>query len=470
VPVARRLAEEAHREISNLTRYGINVRPSKSGGFRIEHAGAKEASGGHILVSRLIAAAQDEGMRMISHCTCAGLLVSDQRCHGAIGFTAHGNRLVIVARAVVLASGGACHMFEHTTNPPGITGDGYALLLKAGAELTNVEFIRFFPLGLPQFRFPAHRPFRRFYDLEGLTVTNSRDEDIFQKHMGVSLKDGMSEAYSRFVTMSSVVTREGRSGEVFLDCTHVPENTWTDVRSMGPRNLVIRWGGSVEMWRSLLKNQRVPTAPIAQTFVGGAKVNSQMATDVTGLFACGEVVNFHFDLSSEPACEIGPLTCALVSGAIAGREATIACQRLKRPTPSSTDKAGAFKAIDAIANRKQGTLPEPIVDKIRRIMTAHAGPLRSASSLRAGIRKLNQLEPAIASVKARDYRQLTRALEVRNMALIARAVLEAALMREESRSEHVREDFPARDNDRWQKKIAVRVDSHNQLLLHTVTA
>jgi succinate dehydrogenase/fumarate reductase flavoprotein subunit len=457
--VARALAEEAPIQIRGLERYGLKVRGSKSGGYAIDNAQAGHAFSGISMITQMAESATRAGVGFRNDFTCAKLLVCDNRCLGAVGFTAD-EFLMISAKAVVLASGGACRMFQDTTNPPGITGDGYALLLYAGVDLVNMEFVRFFPLGLPRFRFPVHRPFRRFYDIGGLRAVNAHGEDVFQKHIGLSLQEAMEDTYCRFVTMSRIVAQERRSGEVMLDFTRVPAKIWSTFKFDGPEGLVKRWGGSAEMWRWILKNRCVRTTPIAQTSVGGARVKSNMRTRVNGLFACGEVVNFHSDLSAVPHCEIGPLPCALTSGAIAGRYAA----DVSKLSPTVTVAAAAREALDelqSVVADRRGNSPQPIGRRIRKIMSRHCGALRTGTSLREGLTKLDQLAPRMARFKVRGFNELSQGLEVRNMALVARAVLQAALMREESRSEHFREDFPQRNDNNWRQNIVVALDRNN---------
>jgi len=455
--VAGILAKEVKPQIQTLMEYGLTLRSSQEGGYRIDNSGSKYRSGGATMISRLTQTARDMGVKMIPNFTTTRLLVSDNRCFGAMGFRDQGEFLRIDAKTVVLASGGACRIYQHNSNPPGITGDGYAMLLKAGAQLVNVEFIRFFPLGLPSFRFPVHRLYRRFYDVEGLRAVTSQGEDIFQKHMGQSIKEAMKNTYSRFVTMSSVVEREKRVGDVFLDFTRVPAPTWNRITSTGVDNLIHQWGGSPVLWNRLLKKTRIlPTAPIAQTFVGGARVGPNMATGVEGLFAAGEVVNFCFDLGSDEPCEIGPLTCALTSGAIAGREAAIAADQAQKPRPQTFEYTKEWlRSLRQMMERKKGPVPQMIVKEIRKIMTRYCGPLRTDALLREGLEKLKRVEAKTTQLRIQSPCNLSQALEAQNMTLVSRAVLEAALMRQESRSEHYREDFPSRDNNRWLKNIVV---------------
>jgi succinate dehydrogenase/fumarate reductase flavoprotein subunit len=295
---------------------------------------------------------------------------------------------------------------------------------------------------------------------------NGQGEDVFRKHLGRSVQEAMDDAYCRFVTMSSIVAKERRLGDVMLDFTRIPAKTWNHFKSIGSAGLVKNFGGSVEMWASILKNRSARTAAIAQTFVGGAKVKSTMATKVEGLFACGEVVNFHFDLSSVPRCEIGPLPCALTSGSIAGKHAARAAGRTKKLSSPISAARAEIMQMQAILARKQGNAPKPIAKRIRQIMSLHCGASRTGASLREGLNKLDRLAPQIALIKVSGHGELSQAVEAQNMALIGRATLTACFLREESRSEHFREDFPAKDNKRWAQGIVIRLDQDKGLSLH----
>jgi succinate dehydrogenase/fumarate reductase flavoprotein subunit len=243
-----------------------------------------------------------------------------------------------------------------------------------------------------------------------------------------------------------------------LDFTEIPDRIWNGFKSDGPAGLVRNWGGSEEMWRSILKDRSARTAPIAQTFAGGAKVKPTMQTRVARLFACGEVVNFHFDLSSVPRSEIGPLPCALTSGGIAGKYAGREAARVRDSIAPRSAGRDEVKRLQSTIGRKPTQAALPLGQRIRKIMSRHCGALRTDASLREGLEKLHRLAPRIAGLKAADYRSLSQMVEVQNMALIGHAVLNAALRRQESRSEHFREDFPEKNDVRWRRTIVITHD------------
>jgi succinate dehydrogenase / fumarate reductase, flavoprotein subunit len=456
--VARALIEEAEAQVQTLAQYGVPLRPSSEGGYRGDAARGGGFAPGAALTSTLVRAAERAGVRIIPRLTVSALALEDRRCGGAIGFTLDGRLLTLRARAVVVATGGAGAIFEHSL---GMAGEGYALLLRAGVPLTNLEFVKFFPLGMVGVRYPPHRPQRSFYDLEGLRVINAAGEDIFEKHLGQTIREGLQDLYSRFVATSAIVARERRAGPVLLDLRSVPPRLWDTLRDMGPTGLAQRWSGSPAMWRRLLNERQMETAPISHSFSGGAEVGPNMATAIQGLFAAGEVVDAFLDLGAVPLYEIGPLAWAVTSGGIAGREAARAAEG---DHYQRTDLAPTHQPrLERLTNRAGRTPAGTLVRKVKRIMSRSGGPLRNGALLRDGLDRLDAVRSKADHLRVGDYRDLSAALEVENMLLVSEGVLKAASTREESRSEHSREDFPARDDARWLRRIVLSLDEAERL-------
>jgi succinate dehydrogenase/fumarate reductase flavoprotein subunit len=407
--------------------------------------------------------AKEAGVVLMPGFTAASLITYDRRCYGAVGFTERADWIQLSAGATVVALGGAGRVFQRGF---GMTGDGYALLLEAGAQLVNFEFTKFFPLGLPTVRFGPQRPNRRFYDVEGLRVVNGRGEDIFEKHLGQSIQEAMRALYSRFVTMSWVVAKESRDGPVFLDLTRIPRQVWQTLQDVSVQELAMRWGGSPSLWNQLLTKHLLPTRPIPHSFAGGARVGPDMSTGIVGLYAGGEIVDAFSDLSATPMYEVGPLPCALISGHIAGREAGIAASRETRPRQLPSSRYSEDVSwLRSVADNSEGIAPVAVMNEISHVMMANAGPLRNRASMLDGLEKVHQLEATRSQLRAPTVRALSQALGVRSMALVSQAVLRAALMREESRSEHYREDFPLKDDARWTMQIAISLKDDHVLSL-----
>lgn len=466
--VAQTIAKETEHHVQNLSRYGLTPHRYVEGRYRIRNLHSQHQFPGTTIISKMAEKATQLGIHIIPNFRVVRLLVFDGRCYGATGFTEHADFVAILAKAVILASGGACRIFRYCANPPTITGDGLAMLLKAGGKVANLEFIRFFPLGFPGLVHANPKLSLSFYKVDGLRAINDRGEDIFKKHMSRTIAEATEEPYDRFVRMSAVVATEQRSGDVYLDFRQISSSSWTTIASEDPTSLVRQWDGSVGIWRRILRDRVCRTTPIAQTFVGGAVVAPNMATGVEALFAAGEMVSFYFELGSTPRCEISPSSCALTSGIIAGREAVGMTGELRRRRFSSSEIEKQLKPLERLRERRKGVNPSIIIKEIRSIMTDHCGPLRSEASLREGLERLKEIDLKVLQLRAYDFQALAQAIEAENMALVSRAVLESALMRKESRSEHYREDFPFKNNDQWAKSIVIGLNQDGSLTFPSI--
>ncbi len=456
--VAQALAAQAELLIGGLAEYGVAVRPSDEGGYSIARLPGDTEWPSVRLISQMAQKSRQLGVDLMHGVTVTDLQSVDGRCYGARAFTENGTELEIRAKATVVAIGGAGRLFQPSF---GMTGDGFALLLRAGARLVNMEFTKFFPLGLPSVRYPPQRPSRRFYDLEGLRVVNVRGEDLCEKYLGASIRDSLVDLYSRFVTLSWIVTKEWRDGPVYLDLTRVPSAVWDSMVELGVPGLMSRWGASPDLWNKLLSRRILPTRPISHSIAGGALVGSDMSTGVDGLFAGGEVVDAFWELEAQPPYSIGPLPSALITGHIAGHEAARFAKRVTGTLPVSTKWGDAPDEVETYT-------PSSAATRISSIMLKDGGPLRSRASIEAGLEQLDRLETERRPMPRVSPRDRSRIVGGRSLLMTARAILFAAHLREESRSEHYREDFPAKDDVRWIRPIAVRLNEDGCLTAEEV--
>jgi succinate dehydrogenase/fumarate reductase flavoprotein subunit len=465
--VARMVAQEAEPLIQGLAQYGVPIRASGEGGYSLGRSPDDRSSPSARLIARMAATARRAGAGLVPGFTATALLVRDGQCFGARGFTDAGEWLDLGAKATVVAVGGAGRLYQPNF---GMTGDGCSLLLQAGAELVNMEFAKFFPVGLPTVRYPPQRPGRSFYDTEGLRVVNAAGEDIYQKHLGKTVVEAMGPQYDRFVTMSWIVEKERRAGPVYLDTTQVPAKVWDSLVALGPPGLLARWGGSLGIWKELLAKRVLPAQVISHSNTGGARVGPDMATGVAGLFAGGEVVDAFSDLGIRPLYDIGPLPWAFVTGHVAGRGAASSAAATTAPGQAPEPRDGSW--LERAHERDAGVAPGAVMRDISSLMLEHGGPLRNGPSLREGLAKLQRAAARLPELQAPSPRELGRAVAARSMALVSRAILQAALLREESRSEHYREDFPTRDDRAWAHPIASSLNGDGAVATEptTVTA
>ncbi len=346
---------------------------------------------------------------------CTRLLVEHGAVTGAELYDAPSGAAVQVRpRAVLLATGGLGNVFLHTTNPDVATGDGVALAWRAGAEISDIEFVQFHPTalcvaGAP--RFLLSEALRG----EGAALRNARGERFME---GLHpLKD----LAPRDVVARAIVSEMERAGSdhVYLDLAHRGP---AFVRERFPRiyETCLKYG--IDLGR-----EAAPVAPAAHYAMGGVRTDLHGRASLPRLFAAGEAactgVHGANRLASNSLLE------GLVFGARAGRamreEAAVA------PSGGVLRK----KADREVRPTEPGGLSIP---EIRRIAWERCGIVRDAESLRAACALLERTSPPGPAGSTSESAQ------ARNMQQVAGLIARCALAREESRGAHFRADFPER--------------------------
>jgi len=357
------------------------------------------------------------------------LMVREGRCRGVRAVDADGNVQEVRARHVLLATGGSGQVFAVTTNPVEATGDGLAMALRAGVACADIEFVQFHPTALVSPRMP--RPLL---------------SEALRGH-GALIRDTQGERFVDELQPRDVVSRAITAKLLEQGVEHM----WLD--ATGLDSFQARFPTIThDLEAAGLDPARdwLPIAPAAHYHCGGVITDLNGATSMPGLWAAGEVsctgVHGANRLASNSLLEgmvFGPRVVEAIVRGVEGPEPSGAMRAvlwdapapgliLGRPldVPPPDPAASPFAALDAPKLR----------DALQHEMTAGAGVLRSAESLE---HTLDVLERVSASLPAGAADPATE--EVRNLALVARAISLAALTRTESRGAHTRADHPARD-------------------------
>ena len=398
------------------------------------------------------------------------LVVDEGSVQGAVGFhLASGEPFSIRAGAVVIATGGLTRLYRRNSASANMGGDGYALALRAGAELIDMEFVQFFPIGHLAPRLIGMDPimwdpFR--YKLGG-RLTNALGQEFSDRY-------GQTEA-GRYVLTRDVATwaitqevRAGRgspSGGAWLSFRHLPEE-----------RLRAAFGPVIERLKKNgidLTKQDVEVAPIAHYHMGGVRVDTQMATRVGGLFAAGEAVggaNGANRLSGNAITEAfvfgeraGSSAARHALGGGQGGAAAGSRSASGSAAPGHRGERAAAQAAEllCVGHARPCNIPA-LIARIQDTMTDRVGPFRTEAGLLRAQQELAAIRSEMGEMPpaARDPRYALERVDwfdLRNMIQVAEIVVEAAIARKESRGAHQREDYPGLD-EAWAFNQVARLE------------
>ena len=389
------------------------------------------------------------------------LVVNDGAVAGAAGFSVSDGRIVsIAANAVIIATGGLTRLYARNSASANMGGDGYALALRAGAELIDMEFVQFFPIGHLAPRLIGMDPimwdpFR--YKLGGQLLNAEGREFIGDYHAAEQGRYRAPRDVATYAILKEVEAGRGTPhGGVYLSFKHVPEQQLRE--AFGP--VIDRLASNgIDLTR-----QAVEVAPIAHYHMGGVRVSPAMETRVANLFAAGEAVggaNGANRLSGNAIPE------ALVFGRIAGLEAAARARQDGRAWRED-DAAAAVGLLSTSSDIDKN--PAALIARLQGLMARHGGPVRSREGLEAARQELQSLKTALGAAPPRPQNGFDAMrldwFDLRNMLLVADSVVQAALAREESRGAHQREDFPATEAS-WSANQVMRLQ-RGKLALETI--
>ena len=384
-----------------------------------------------------------DAIRRVSNLTVTDIVTEDGEAVGAVALdTVEGEPVTFAAKAVIIAAGGLTRIYRRNSASANMGGDGYALALAAGADLVDMEFVQFFPIGHLAPRLVGMDPimwdpFR--YKLGGRLL--DRDGREFLGRYGSDESAGYTtprDLATYAIHQEVAAGRGSPHGGVYLSFTHLPRAA-----------LETAFGPVIERLAKNgidLRRTPVEVAPIAHYHMGGIVVDQHMATRVPGLFAAGEATggaNGANRLSGNAIPE------ALVFGERAGRFAA-ALAAARGHAWRRHSGAVAVDGIRSLAARRQGDFAAVnLLDELRALMWRDVGPFRDAAGLARAIARIAELRAALPDLAIAPGRACNPTLsdwfELRGSLVAAEAVALAALRREESRGAHQREDFPNTD-------------------------
>ena len=361
---------------------------------------------------------------------------NENKISGAVGICLETLEPVLFeAKSVILATGGAGTLYENTDNPIDLTGDGYVLALDAGANLRDMEFVQFFPLG---FLFPPSLKGMLGGLLYYCKLYNSKGERFMEKYDPERLELSTRDRVSRAIMQEINEGRGTPLGGVYMDLTF---NEPGFIKKMTP--------GLYETYINLgidPEKDLIEVAPTVHFFMGGVDIDTNWQSTIPGLFGAGEVTGgMHGGnrLSQNALAEI------LVAGYMSGVNA--AKHSLKHKSSNLDPKIAEMELniIEEMLNKENGSSPGSIRRELREVMTKEVGVFRTEESLNKALEKVKELEKMEVKIKSKSKymnKEILEAIENKNLFLTAKTIILSAMERKESRGAHFRNDYPEMDN------------------------
>jgi succinate dehydrogenase / fumarate reductase, flavoprotein subunit len=444
------VTEGAARGIEDLQRYGMKFARENDGRITQRFFGAhtyrRTAFAGDYtgleLQRTLVRRATELHVAILDSAYVTKLLVRDSVVFGAYGFDlADGTRYLVHADAVILAAGGHTRIWRRTSSRRDEnTGDSFRLAVEAGGRIRDPELVQFHPSGLIEPEDCAGTLVSEAARGEGGILRNADGDRFMSRYdperMELSTRDRVAlAAYTEI--------KEGRGtprGGVWLDVSHLPRE---QIMERLPRV----YQTLMELQLLDITTTPIEIAPTAHYSMGGVWVHpDDHSTGVEGLYAIGEASS---GLHGANRLGGNSLIELLVYGRIVGQGAAAYSARLgAQPRSASVVAAARDEVNDVLAS--QGSENVRFLQRsVRNTMTEYAGVVRNEVGLRTGINEIASIGDSFGDIGVHPdiagYQELAHAFDLKSSLLAARATLDAALQRRETRGCHNRSDFPDLD-------------------------
>jgi len=359
-----------------------------------------------------------------------GLIVEDARVCGVYLIDSAGESQAVPASAVLLATGGLGQLYRNTTNPEVATGDGVAMAFRAGAEVSDMEFVQFHPTALYLKKAPRFLLSEALRG-EGAYLRNMEWQRFMPKYhpmAELAPRDVVARAITHELEVSAA-----KDPAVYLDLTHLDAQ---HVKARFPRIYATCLQYNLDLTTDL-----IPIRPAAHYAMGGVRSDLDGRATISDLYVAGEVACTGVHGANRLASN------SLLEGLVFGARAGKIMRDDLRPHRKVAN------APRAVSNGPVETVTEGIIQEIQELMWRDVGIVRTGASLKRAIEQLDKIRPRVAHPKTR------RAHEAHNLWLVGSLVARSALARQESRGAHYRTDFPDHNDAKFLKHSIVKGES-----------
>ena len=405
------------------------------------------------IVLSLMSEIQRLNIKLLEDTMVTNLLTENRSVIGATAFDIRkGTLIVLKAKSTILATGSAAEIYPVSMPPRNNTGDGYAIAYRAGAELVDMEFVKFYVTAIFPESVRGVQSHARFFYEAGAKAVYNKLEDV------VDLKFTADHGSPSAILSEVQAGRGSKHGGVYFDLSSIQPDAYKSTGRFETGRFLPRLGIKI-----------LELGPSAFGIDGGIKVDGKCKSSLPGLYAAGDVAG-----GFRGATYLGAtgMIFALTSGIIAGKSAAKQAGSMDMPAISEDQVEAEQGRILAFLERKpkNGLRPWKLRRRLQNFMYKHVGLMRNESGLMRAVREIENLKkndvPRLyVTSNAKTFNtEWFEALEVVNLLDTAELVARAALTRTESRGDHVRGDYPKEDNRNWLKNIMTKMEEGKMIL------
>jgi L-aspartate oxidase len=384
---------------------------------RVLHAGG-DATGKEVVDFLLELVLKNKQIKIFENCFVHQLLINENECFGIAAYDVEKKQnFSLTGNTTIIASGGGSAIYSRSTNPSTSVGDGISLAFNAGVEIESMEFIQFHPTS--------------FYSETGETFLIS--EAV--RGEGAYLVNYKNEKFLKRFGITELSPRDQVAEAIFNEMNETGQpNVFLKLDHLNPKKIKSRfstiYSEAKKFGIDIIKDP-VPVAPAAHYMIGGIKTGLNAETNIKRLFAVGECASSGIHGANRLASN-SLLECLVFS---------------KRAVDFSSDnflntQPASFHPTDLSVDENLESSFLDAKDKTAKLLWENAGIIRSKEKLDFALKEINEIESGFPLQENEFYSQ-----EIKSLLLISRLIVEAALIRKESRGCHLRKDFQQENSE-----------------------